>query len=52
MAQSGKCSTLDFSLGHDLRVMGSSPTSGSSAEPAWNSLSSSPSVPPLLVLSK
>ena len=32
---------LDFSLGHDLIVTGSSPTLGSSlsVEPAWDSLS-------------
>ena len=35
-AQSIKCLTLDFCSGHDLRVMRSSPTSGStmSVEPA------------------
>ena len=36
MAQSVKHPTLDFGSGHDLRVVGSSPTSGSvlSAESA------------------
>ena len=29
MAQSVKCPTLDFGSGHDLRVLGSSPTLGS-----------------------
>jgi len=39
--------TLDFGLGHDLRVMRSSPLSGSllGVEPAWDSLSTSPSAP-------
>ena len=41
VAQSVERLTLDFSSGHDLRVMGSSPALGSvlSMEPAWNSLS-------------
>ena len=36
-----KCLTLDFGSGHDLRVLGSSPVSGSllGVEPASNSLS-------------
>ena len=36
VAQSVECLTLDFSSGHDLRVVGSSPASGSvlSTEPA------------------
>lgn len=36
-----KCPTLDFSSGHDLRVVGLSPTSGSvlGLEPAWDSFS-------------
>ena len=40
VAQSVKCPTLDFSSGHDLRVVGLSPASGSklSGESAWDSL--------------
>ena len=47
MAQSVKHSTLDLGSGHDLRVVGSSPMSGSvlSVESAWDSLSPSPSAP-------
>ena len=51
MAQSVECLTLDFGSGHDPRVMGSSLTSEASMlgrEPAWDSLSLSPSAPPLL----
>ena len=46
--QQVKRTTLDFSSGHDLMVMGSSPTLGSTlgVEPAWNSLSPSHSAPP------
>jgi len=42
-----ECQTLGFSLGRDLGVVGLSPTSGSAlgVEPAWDSLSSSPSAP-------
>ena len=52
VAQSVGPLTLDFGSGHDLTVTGSSPASGSvlAVEPAWDSLSSSPSVPPLLAL--
>ena len=41
MAQSVERLTLDFSSGHDPRVLGSSPMSGSvlSVEPTWDSLS-------------
>ena len=41
MAQSVEHLTLDFSSGHDPRVMGLSPKTGSvlSVEPAWDSLS-------------
>ena len=41
MAQLVEHLTLDFGSGHDPRVMGSSPMSGSmlSVEPAWDSLS-------------
>jgi len=50
VAQSVKHLTLDFSPGHDFRVMRSSPVLGSmlSIEPAWDSLfpSPSPSAPP------
>ena len=44
--------TLDFTSGHDLTVMRSSPTSGSvlSVEPACDSLSPSLSAPPPLLL--
>jgi len=40
VAQSVQHSILDFGLGHDLRVVGLSPTLGStlSMEPAWDSL--------------
>ena len=49
-----KLPTLNFGSGHDLRVVGSSPTSGSglSGESAWDSLSPSPSaLPPAHALS-
>ena len=49
MAQSIKCSTLDFGSGHDLMVREFKPLTGLCAggtEPAWDSLS--PSVVPLL----
>lgn len=48
MAHSIESPTLDFSSGHHLRVLRSSLVSGSvlSVDPAWNSLSPSPSVPP------
>ena len=54
MAQSVKCLTLDFSSGHDLTVQGFEPCIGlctDSAEPAWDSLSPSPYVPSLHILS-
>ena len=43
MAQLVKHPTLDFSSGHDILVVRSSPTPGSmlSVEPAWDSLSAS-----------
>ena len=46
-AQSVEHPTLDFSSGHDPRVVGSSPTSGSvlSMEPAWDSPSLSLPLP-------
>ena len=49
MAQSVECPSLDVGSGHDPRVVGSSPMSGSalSTEPARDSLSA----PPLLMLS-
>ena len=45
-SQSAKHPTLDFGLGHDLRIVGLSPVMDSvlSAESAWDSLS--PSAPP------
>ena len=48
--QSAKCPTLDFSSGHDLRVLASSLESGSvlGMENAWSSLSPSLSTPPLI----
>ena len=48
MAQSVEHPTLDFGSGHDLRVLGSSPTSNSmlSGESAPDSLSSSLSASP------
>ena len=48
VAQSVKCATLDFSSGHDPRVMGSSSASGSvlSVGPAWDSLPPSLSLGP------
>ena len=41
--ESGEHPTLSLSAGHDLRIMGSSPVSGStlSTESAWGSLSHS-----------
>ena len=48
MVQSVKCPTLGFGSGHDLRVLGSSPASGS---PLSGSLLVSPSLcpsPPLM----
>ena len=44
MAQPVEWPALDFSSGHDLRVLESSPTLGSalSMEPAWDSLPPSP----------
>ena len=55
VAQSVKHLTLDFSLGHDLRIHGIEPHVGvcaDSAEPAWDSVSlPSLSATPLLVLS-
>ena len=55
VAQSGKPLTLGFGSGHDLsRFLSSSPVLGSAwaaGEPAWDSLSPSPSARPLLVLS-
>ena len=50
VAQSIECPTVDFNLGHDLRVMGLSPIWGSmlGKESAWDSLSPSAS---LLILS-
>ena len=46
MAQSVERLTLDFGLGHDPRVVGSSPAFGSvlGVEPAWDSLSVSVSL--------
>ena len=54
MAQSVKCLTLDFSSGHDLTICEFEPhvrLSADNVEPAWDSLSLSPSLsaPPLLV---
>ena len=53
MAQSFEHPTLDFNSGHDLRVMGSSPVSGSvmPAQSLLGILSLSLSAPPLLILS-
>ena len=53
MAQSVKYPALDLGSGHDLTVVGSSSASGSvlSVEPAWDSLSSSPSALRPFVLS-
>ena len=48
MAQSVKCPTLDFGSGHDLTVCEFEPCvtfCTDSAEPAWDSLSSSLSLP-------
>ena len=52
MAQSVECPTLDFGSGHDPRVVGSSPTSGSvlSVEPTLDSVSLCPS--PLLTCAR
>jgi len=54
VALSVKHQTLDFSSGHDLRVLGSSPASGSmlSGESVWDFLSPSPSAPPPLKINK
>ena len=44
MAQSAKCPTLDFGLGHDLVVLEIEPCisfRADSAEPAWDSLAPS-----------
>lgn len=51
MAQLVKCLTLDVGLGHGLRVVGLDPTLGSvlGVDPAWFSLSPSPSAPTLLM---
>ena len=38
VAQSGKCPTLDFSSGHDLKVRGFEDRVRLYAEPAWDSL--------------
>ena len=54
MAQSVKCPTHDFGSDHDLMVCEIEPCVGlyaDSAEPAWDSLSSSLSLPLPLVLS-
>ena len=53
VAQSVEHPTLDFSWGHDPRVIRLSPTSGSvlSVEPAWDSLCLPLLLPPLLVFS-
>ena len=54
MAQSVKCLTLDFGLGHDPTVREFKPRAGLCAdniEPAWDSLSPSLSAPPLLTYS-
>ena len=53
VVQSVDCLTLDSSSGHDLRIVGSSPRSGStqSMEPAWDSLSLSLCPSPLLACS-
>ena len=47
VAQSVEPMTLEFSSGNDPRVLGLSPTLGPmlSVEPAWDSLSISPSAP-------
>ena len=53
MAQSVKGPTLDFGSGRDLTVYEFEPCTGlctDSVEPAWDSLSSSLSAPPLLAL--
>ena len=42
VVQSVERPTLDFGSGHDPRVAGSSPASGSTLEPAWDSVSLSP----------
>ena len=47
-----KCLTLDFSSSHDLKVCGIKPRVGlcaDSVEPAWDFLSPSLFVPPLLM---
>ena len=53
MAQSVDCLTFDFGSGHDLAVCEFKPRIGvrpDGAEPAWESLSPSLSVPPSLIL--
>ena len=52
MSKSVECPTLDFGLGHDPRVVGSSPESGSAliVETTYDSLSSS-AAPPTHALS-
>ena len=47
MAQSTECLTLDSDSGHNPKVMGWSPESGSTlrVEPAWDSLSPSDPLP-------
>ena len=53
--QSVKHPTLGFSSGHDLTVVEFEPRIGlcaGGAEPAWDSLSPSPSAPPPLSLSQ
>ena len=53
VAQSVECMTLDLGSGHDLRVVGSSPVSGSTLSMDVDSLSLSPSTPsPAHMLSK
>ena len=54
VAQSVKLPTLDFGSGGDLMVCEIEPCVGlcdDSVQPAWDSLSPSPSAPPLLALS-
>ena len=53
VAPSVKRPTVGFGSGHDLTVRESEPSMGlcaDSAEPAWDSLSTPPSVPPLLAV--
>ena len=53
MAQSVRCRTLDFSSGHDLRIIRSSPSLASALgmEQAWDALSSFPTAPHIPSLS-